>query len=268
MIDQIQSIFILLSKSVFMLKIGVFGAGHLGKIHIQLLLELDNLYNLVGFFDPDDHNASVIIEKFGLTRFHNPEELIQSVDCIDVVTPTLNHFEIAQIAIKRGKHVFIEKPITETIEDLSGEKIYKSTFDGCGAPLHAVSLIALAKIAQNAVLSDTSKEQRKVVDAARKFPIYNSGNKRDVAQFMQTVPGFFTKEGAEGVHVGALSDGRSFAVKFEDGSMRPRAAFVVAVLRFWGIEENVLEKLSHLEKTPILGGGKPVGSMQALPIGR
>jgi L-asparaginase II len=162
----------------------------------------------------------------------------------------------------------LQKLITEAIEDLSGEKISKSTFDGCGAPLHAVSLIALAKIAQNAVLSDTSKEQRKVVDAARKFPIYNSGNKRDVAQFMQTVPGFFTKEGAEGVHVGALSDGRSFAVKFEDGSMRPRASFVVAVLRYWGIEENVLEKLSHLEKTPVLGGGKPVGSMQALPIGR
>ena len=140
--------------------------------------------------------------------------------------------------------------------------------DGCGAPLHAVSLIALAKIAQNAVSSDPNTDQRKVVDAARKFPIYNSGNKRDVAQFMQTVPGFFTKEGAEGVHVGALSDGRSFAVKFEDGSMRPRASFVAAVLRYWGIEENILEKLSHLEKTPVLGGGKPVGSMQALPIER
>ena len=97
-----------------------------------------------------------------------------------------------------GSEHNLQKLIIETIEDLSGEKIFKSTFDGCGAPLHAVSLIALAKIAQNAVSSDTSTEQRKVVDAARKFPIYNSGNKRDVAQFMQTVPGFFTKEGAEG----------------------------------------------------------------------
>ena len=162
----------------------------------------------------------------------------------------------------------LQKLICETIEDLSGEKIYKSTFDGCGAPLHAISLIALAKIAQNAVLSEPTKEQRKVVDAARKFPIYNSGNKRDVAQFMQTVDGFFTKEGAEGVHVGALADGRSFAVKFEDGSMRPRATFVVAVLRYWGIAENILEKLNNLDTTPVLGGGKPVGSMQALPIER
>ncbi|MFM1986007.1 MAG: hypothetical protein RIS18_224 [Actinomycetota bacterium] len=162
----------------------------------------------------------------------------------------------------------LQKLIVETIEDMSGEKIFKSTVDGCGAPLHAVSLISLAKIAQNSVLADLNTPQRKVVDAARKYPIYNSGNKRDVAQFMQIVPGFFTKEGAEGVHVGALPDGRAFAVKFEDGSMRPRATFVVSVLRYWGVDESILEKLSNLEKTPVLGGGKPVGSMQALPIER
>ena len=162
----------------------------------------------------------------------------------------------------------LQKLIFETIQDLSGEKIHLSTADGCGAPLHAISLNALAKIAQNAVLSEPNVAQRKVVDAARKFPIHNSGNKRDVAQFMQTVEGFFNKEGAEGVHVGALSDGRAFAVKFEDGSMRPRATFVVSVLRYWGISEDILEKLSHLDKTPVLGGGKPVGSMQALPIER
>ena len=162
----------------------------------------------------------------------------------------------------------LQELIVKTIEELSGEKIYKSTVDGCGAPLHAISLVALAKIASNAVLSQTSTEQRKVVDAARKFPIYNSGNKRDVAQFMQNVAGFFTKEGAEGVHVGALADGRSFAVKFEDGSMRPRASFVVSVLRYWGIDEDTLNKLSNLDITPVLGGGKPVGSMQALPIER
>jgi L-asparaginase II len=162
----------------------------------------------------------------------------------------------------------LQQLIIKTIEDLSGEKIYKSTFDGCGAPLHAVSLVALAKIAQKAVLADETKEERKVADAARKYPIYNSGNKRDVAQFMQTLSGFFTKEGAEGVHVGALADGRSFAVKFEDGSMRPRASFVVAVLKYWGVGQNILEKLGNLEKTPVLGGGKAVGLMQALPIGR
>lgn len=162
----------------------------------------------------------------------------------------------------------LQKTIFETIEELGNEKIHTSTQDGCGAPLHAVSLIALARIAQSSVLANPTLEHRKVVDAARKFPIFNSGHKRDVAQFMETVPGFFNKEGAEGVHVGALSDGRSFAVKFTDGSMRPRATFVVAVLKYWGLDQLILEKLSNLDKTPVLGGGKPVGSMQALPIER
>lgn len=100
-----------------MLKIGLFGAGHLGKIHLQLLLELESMYELVGFFDPDDQNASIAVEKFGLTRFETPEELMHLVDCIDIVTPTLNHFEIARVAIRLGKHIFIEKPITETLEE-------------------------------------------------------------------------------------------------------------------------------------------------------
>jgi L-asparaginase II len=162
----------------------------------------------------------------------------------------------------------LQKEIIKTIEELGNEKIFKSTQDGCGAPLHAISLIALARIAQSSVLADIQTSQRKVVDAARKFPIYNSGHNRDVAEFMQNVPGFFTKEGAEGVHVGALPDGRSFAVKFEDGSMRPRASFVVAVLKYWGISQDILEKLSNLEKIDVLGGGKPVGSIKALPIER
>ena len=100
-----------------MLKIGLFGAGHLGKIHLQLLLELESMYELVGFFDPDDQNACIAVEKFGLTRFETPEELMHLVDCIDIVTPTLNHFEIARAAIRLGKHIFIEKPITETLEE-------------------------------------------------------------------------------------------------------------------------------------------------------
>jgi L-asparaginase II len=158
--------------------------------------------------------------------------------------------------------------IMETIEDLCEEKITKSSVDGCGAPLHAISLIGLAKMAQNAVLADLNNEERKVADAARNFPIYNSGTNRDVAQFMQNVPGFFTKEGAEGVHVGALSDGRAFAVKFSDGSMRPRATFVYSVLKYWGVASENLNKLSNLEKTEVLGGGKTVGYLHALPIER
>lgn len=100
-----------------MLKIGVVGAGHLGKIHIRLLLELVNEYELVGFFDPNDEIASDVIEKFGIHRFETFDALITQVDCVDIVTPTFAHFEPASLALKNSKHVFIEKPITETTDE-------------------------------------------------------------------------------------------------------------------------------------------------------
>lgn len=100
-----------------MLKIGVVGAGHLGKIHIRLLLELVNEFELVGFFDPNDEIATDVIEKFGIHRFESFESLIDQVDCVDIVTPTFAHFESASTALKNSKHVFIEKPITETTDE-------------------------------------------------------------------------------------------------------------------------------------------------------
>lgn len=100
-----------------MLKIGVLGAGHLGKIHIRLLLELSDKFDFVGFFDPNDVNAEAAVETFGIQRFSSVEELLEMVDCIDIVTPTLSHFENAALALRKSKHVFIEKPITETVEE-------------------------------------------------------------------------------------------------------------------------------------------------------
>ncbi len=111
-----------------MLKIGVFGAGHLGKIHIQLLLELTTQFEIIGFYDPDELNSQEAIKKFGLKRFDSAIDLIKCVDCIDVVTPTLHHFEIASTGIKLGKHVFIEKPITETVQE--GESLLKLAREG------------------------------------------------------------------------------------------------------------------------------------------
>lgn len=97
-----------------MLKVGVLGAGHLGKIHIKCLKALPDHYELVGFYDPDDHNAQKVAEEFGLRRFDSVEELIDHVEVVDIVTPTISHFETARQALKKVKHVFIEKPITET----------------------------------------------------------------------------------------------------------------------------------------------------------
>jgi predicted dehydrogenase len=102
-----------------MLKIGLFGVGHLGKIHARLIKELSDVYEFVGFYDPSEANATFAQSELGLKRYTSIEDLISKVDCIDIVTPTLSHFEIAQVALRNSKHVFIEKPITETFEEAS-----------------------------------------------------------------------------------------------------------------------------------------------------
>ncbi len=99
-----------------MLKAGVLGAGHLGKIHLRLLQESDQ-YELVGFFDPFTENAKKVAKEFGYKLFDSVDELIDAVDMVDIVTPTLSHFECAEKAIKKGKHIFIEKPITNTLKE-------------------------------------------------------------------------------------------------------------------------------------------------------
>lgn len=103
-----------------MLKAGVLGAGHLGKIHLKLLQQSEQ-FDLAGFYDPNDDNATAVEQEFGYFRFENLEDLIRAVDVVDIVTPTLNHFDCAKMAVENGKHIFIEKPITKTVEE--AEKI-------------------------------------------------------------------------------------------------------------------------------------------------
>lgn len=96
-----------------MLKVGVIGAGHLGKIHLRLLQE-SSKYELVGFFDANRELATSIEKEFGYKSFKSEEELIASTEVIDVVTPTITHFGVAKKAITAGRHLFVEKPITST----------------------------------------------------------------------------------------------------------------------------------------------------------
>jgi len=99
-----------------MLKAGVLGAGHLGKIHLRLLNQSEK-YELVGFYDPDETNAKKVEAEFGYKYFNSVEELIDAVDMVDIVTPTLSHYDCAKLAIAKGKHIFLEKPITNTVEE-------------------------------------------------------------------------------------------------------------------------------------------------------
>lgn len=100
-----------------MMKIGVVGAGHLGKIHIRLIKELSDKFEFVGFFDQHSENAQKVSEEYGIKAFESYEALLNEVDAIDIVTPTLSHFDCASQALRLSKHVFIEKPVTETVEE-------------------------------------------------------------------------------------------------------------------------------------------------------
>lgn len=99
-----------------MIKAGVLGAGHLGKIHLRLLKQSEK-YELIGFHDADEANAKKVEAEFGYKYFNSVEALIEVVDVVDIVTPTLSHYECARLAITKGKHIFIEKPITNTVEE-------------------------------------------------------------------------------------------------------------------------------------------------------
>ncbi|WCC48129.1 Gfo/Idh/MocA family protein [Tenacibaculum finnmarkense] len=110
-----------------MLKAGVLGAGHLGKIHLRLLQE-SKKYELVGFYDPFTENAKKVAQEFGYKLFNSVEELIDAVDVIDIVTPTLSHFDCAKKAIEKGKHIFIEKPITSTVQEAEAIRTLASQY--------------------------------------------------------------------------------------------------------------------------------------------
>lgn len=93
-----------------MLKIGVLGAGHLGKIHLKVLAA-SSFYSLIGFYDPNPEVQALLFKSHGYKAFESPEKLIVACDVIDIVTSTLFHFDMAMLALNAKKHVFIEKPI-------------------------------------------------------------------------------------------------------------------------------------------------------------
>ena len=99
-----------------MLKIGVFGAGHLGKFHLNNWKEIEGV-ELVGFYDPSERTAKAVIEKYNLKRFINPEELMALIDAADIVAPTNHHFDLCKMAVRMGKHVFVEKPMCNTMDE-------------------------------------------------------------------------------------------------------------------------------------------------------
>lgn len=99
-----------------MLKIGIFGVGHLGKFHISNWKEIAGA-EIIGFYDPNDDSANEVMEKYGLKRFTNMELLLDEIDAADVVTPTQFHFSVCEMALRKSKHVFVEKPLANNMDE-------------------------------------------------------------------------------------------------------------------------------------------------------
>ena len=99
-----------------MLKVGVFGTGHLGRFHLNNWKEIPDA-EIIGFYDPSDQTATDVAEKFQIKRFTDPAELMELCDAADIIAPTPAHFSLCEMAIRKGKHVFVEKPLANDMEE-------------------------------------------------------------------------------------------------------------------------------------------------------
>jgi L-asparaginase II len=157
----------------------------------------------------------------------------------------------------------LQQAITETVVDLTGGPVSAIAVDGCGAPIHAVPLVGLAR-AFGRLASATDGAEAKVAGAIREHPEYLGGSDRDVTKLIAGVPGLVAKDGAESVYAVGLADGRGVAVKIADGGARARGPFLAAVLRRIGVTQE--EALAALEDQPVLGHGQPVGRVMAVGV--
>ena len=145
--------------------------------------------------------------------------------------------------------------IKNEIEELSGEKVSAVSVDGCGAPLFAISLIGLARAISNLVKSKDDL-YKQIVLACTKYPELVAGDGRLTTRTMQAVAGLFMKEGAEGVQVCALRDGKVIAIKIIDGSWRPVAPIIMEIFKRWGVQMPD-------ESAKIYGGASVIGEVIA-----
>ena len=143
-----------------MLKVGVLGAGHLGKIHLRLLNQ-SSKYELVGFYDQDTANAQKVAAEFGYKLFDSIDELINAVEVVDIVTPTLSHFECAKKSIEKGCHIFIEKPIAKTVLEAEAIKTLASQYHVKGQVGHVErfnpAFIAAKDMIENPMFIETHR---------------------------------------------------------------------------------------------------------------
>ncbi|MGZ3147375.1 asparaginase [Lentzea chajnantorensis] len=146
-----------------------------------------------------------------------------------------------------------------TIEDVAGEPVAQVGVDGCGAPIFAISLTALARAFGLLAGAEEGTLEHRVAAAMNAFPQWVGGTGRDVTELMDALPGVIAKDGAEGVYAVGLPSGEGIALKIADGSSRARAVVVVAVLKRLGVDVG---KAAGLATVPVLGHGRAVGAVR------
>ncbi len=156
----------------------------------------------------------------------------------------------------------LQQRIRQTLEKRAGEKVAAVAVDGCGAPLFGVSLVGLARAVRSLVVDAPGTTGRTVADAMRENPYYVGGTGHVNTRVMQGIPGVLCKGGAEGVIVATAASGCAVAVKAIDGSPRATTAIALAALDALGEDTS---RVADLREVPVLGGGEPVGAIQASP---
>jgi L-asparaginase II len=154
----------------------------------------------------------------------------------------------------------LQLALQAAVSDISGENVAAVGVDGCGAPVLAISLRALATGFLRLVSADPGTDERAVADAMRAHPELMSGTHADDARLMRAVPGLLAKGGAEGVVALAIPEVGALAMKIDDGAMRARMPVVIHTLAKLGVD---VSGVADLAETPLLGGGQPVGAVRA-----
>ena len=142
------------------------------------------------------------------------------------------------------------------LEELAEEKVANETFDGCGAPLFAISTMGLARAIHKVTISKDQVHQE-IMNACRSHPVMMTGEERKEVKLMKQVPGLFMKDGAEAVEVASLSDGRTAALKISDGTPRAIQTIAGAILKRWGYEVSV-------DPVNVMAGNNVVGGIRAV----
>jgi L-asparaginase II len=166
----------------------------------------------------------------------------------------------------------LQQALAESFAELTGEEIAATAVDGCGAPLFSASLVGLARAFRRIALGVTASGERdpdaaRIADAIRGYPAYVSGTTRDERALLTAIPGAIGKAGAEGCYAVALPDGRSFALKTDDGAARVRPVLMAEMLRRSGVldERGVdPEAVRRTGVVELLGGGRPVSEIRAV----